>query len=420
MLTVHILASGSEGNSLLVSGEGTHVLLDAGISARRITAALRELGLSPRDLSGVLLTHEHSDHVSGLATLVKQDRPPLYATVGTARAVCRRVPAAADVLRAIPRQGTFDVGDIRVTVFPTSHDAAESVDYRFDCGGSAVGVLTDTGCVPPAAEDILRGVGLMVLESNHDVEWLLSGPYPLLSQAAHSRCLRTPVQQRRRFSGAASGGLRNAAIRSGAPEPGEQHAGARPADRVAGAQRAGRVRDRSAPRSAQRPLRGGGVYMQRVTVLCVGKLKEKFYTDAAAEYVKRLQRYCKLDVVELPECRLPEEPSPAEIQKALQTEGAAIRERLPRGGAVVALCIEGKPCSSEELSRRIIDFGVQGKTQITFLIGGSVGLDEGIKKQADWRLSMSPMTFPHHMARIMLLEQIYRAYQIAAGTKYHK
>ena len=87
---------------------------------------------------------------------------------------------------------------------------------------------------------------------------------------------------------------------------------------------------------------------------------------------------------------------------------------------MVALCIEGKPCSSEELSRRIIDFGVQGKTQITFLIGGSVGLDESIKKQADWRLSMAPMTFPQHMARIMLLEQIYRAYQIAAGTKYHK
>ena len=160
--------------------------------------------------------------------------------------------------------------------------------------------------------------------------------------------------------------------------------------------------------------------MQRVTVLCVGKLKEKFYTDAAAEYVKRLQRYCKLDVVELPEYRLPEEPSPAEIQKALQTEGAAIRERLPRGGAMVALCIEGKPCSSEELSRRIIDFGVQGKTQITFLIGGSVGLDGSLKQQADWRLSMSPMTFPHHMARIMLLEQIYRAYQIAGGAKYHK
>ena len=160
--------------------------------------------------------------------------------------------------------------------------------------------------------------------------------------------------------------------------------------------------------------------MQRVTVLCVGKLKEKFYIDAAAEYVKRLQRHCKLELIELPEQRLPDDPSPAEIQKALRAEGDAIRERLPKGGAVIALCIEGKPCSSQELSRRMADFGVQGKTQLTFLIGGSVGLDEDLKRRADWRLSMSPMTFPHHMARIMLLEQIYRAYQVADGTQYHK
>ena len=160
--------------------------------------------------------------------------------------------------------------------------------------------------------------------------------------------------------------------------------------------------------------------MQKVTILCVGKLKEKFYIDAAAEYVKRLQSLCRLEIVELPESRLPDEPSPAEIRRALQAEAAAIREKLPKGGALVAMCIEGKPCSSEELSRRMADFGVQGKTQITFLIGGSVGLSEDLKRQADWRLSMSPMTFPHHLARIMLLEQIYRACQIAAGTKYHK
>ena len=160
--------------------------------------------------------------------------------------------------------------------------------------------------------------------------------------------------------------------------------------------------------------------MQRVTVLCVGKLKEKFYIDAAAEYVKRLQRHCKLELIELPEQRLPDDPSPAEIQKALRAEGDAIREKLPKGGAVIALCIEGKPCSSQELSRRMADLAVQGKTQLTFLIGGSVGLDEDLKRRADWRLSMSPMTFPHHMARIMLLEQIYRAYQIADGTKYHE
>lgn len=160
--------------------------------------------------------------------------------------------------------------------------------------------------------------------------------------------------------------------------------------------------------------------MQRVTVLCVGKLKEKFYLEAAAEYIKRLQRFCKLELVELPESRLPESPSPAEVQRALAAEAVAIRERLPKGGAVIALCIEGKPCSSVELSRRMEELAVAGKTQLTFLIGGSVGLDESLKRQADWRLSMSPMTFPHHLARIMLLEQIYRAYQISAGTKYHK
>lgn len=159
--------------------------------------------------------------------------------------------------------------------------------------------------------------------------------------------------------------------------------------------------------------------MQKITVLCVGKLKEKFYQEAAAEYAKRLGRHCKLEIIELPESRLPEDPSAAEIQRALAAEAAAIRERLPRGGAVIALCIEGKPCSSVELSRRMQELAVSGKSQLTFLIGGSVGLSEDLKRQADWRLSMSPMTFPHHLARIMLLEQIYRACQIAAGTKYH-
>ena len=160
--------------------------------------------------------------------------------------------------------------------------------------------------------------------------------------------------------------------------------------------------------------------MQKITVLCVGKLKERFYQEAAAEYVKRLGRHCKLDVVELPESRLPEDPSPGEIQRALAAEAAAIREKLPRGGAVIALCIEGKPCSSVELSRRMQELAVSGKSQLTFLIGGSVGLDEGLKRQADWRLSMSPMTFPHHLFRVMALEQLYRAESICAGSKYHK
>lgn len=160
--------------------------------------------------------------------------------------------------------------------------------------------------------------------------------------------------------------------------------------------------------------------MRRVTLICVGKLKEKFYAEAAAEYVKRLGRYCKLTVVELPEERLPENPSQAQIDGALEREAAAIRGRLPSAARLIALCVEGRERSSEDLARLMETWAGQGESQLVFLIGGSFGLHESVKAQAAEKLSMSPMTFPHHLARVMLLEQIYRAYQIAAGTRYHK
>ena len=164
--------------------------------------------------------------------------------------------------------------------------------------------------------------------------------------------------------------------------------------------------------------------MQKVTLLCVGKLKEKFYMEAAAEYTKRLSRYCKLEIVELPEERLPENPSPAQIDAALLKEAAAIRGKLPPSSRVIALCIEGKLQSSEELAQTLAAWAsgaVSGlEKRLVFLIGGSFGLHESIKAEAWAKLSMSPMTFPHHLARVMLLEQIYRAYQINGGTRYHK
>ena len=160
--------------------------------------------------------------------------------------------------------------------------------------------------------------------------------------------------------------------------------------------------------------------MQKITVICVGRLKEKFYIAAAAEYVKRLHRFCDLEIVELPEYRLSDNPSPSEIEKALASESRLISDKIPHGSTVAALCIEGNPCSSESLACRLQEIAVSSRPHITFLIGGSVGLDKNLKSRCDWRLSMSPMTFPHHMARVMLLEQIYRAYQIQSGTKYHK
>ena len=160
--------------------------------------------------------------------------------------------------------------------------------------------------------------------------------------------------------------------------------------------------------------------MQKVSIICVGKLKEKFYADAVAEYTKRLGRFCKLEIVELAEERLPEDPSPAQIGAALAKEADAIRGKLPPSAYVIAMCVEGKTRSSEEMARLMADSAGRGDSHLVFLIGGSFGLHPSVKELAAVKLSMSPMTFPHHLARVMLLEQIYRAYQINAGSKYHK
>ena len=160
--------------------------------------------------------------------------------------------------------------------------------------------------------------------------------------------------------------------------------------------------------------------MQKVTIICTGKLKEKFYLDAAAEYAKRLSRFCTLTILELPEERLPESPSPAQIEAALAREADAVRAKLPAGCLLIAMCVEGQERSSEALARYLADSAAQGASHIVFLIGSSFGMHPSLKQQADLRLSMSPMTFPHHLLRVMLLEQIYRAYQINAGSRYHK
>ncbi len=160
--------------------------------------------------------------------------------------------------------------------------------------------------------------------------------------------------------------------------------------------------------------------MLTVTLICVGKLKEKFYLAAAAEYKKRLSAFCKLNLIELPETRLPERPSQAQIDQALEREAGLILDKVPKGSALIPLCVEGEQLTSPQLAARMERWAVQGQSALTFVIGGSFGLHPRVKEQGVFRLSMSPMTFPHHLARIMVLEQIYRGFQINAGTRYHK
>ena len=157
-----------------------------------------------------------------------------------------------------------------------------------------------------------------------------------------------------------------------------------------------------------------------ITLICMGKLKEKFYTAAAAGYEKRLKGYCQFKILELPEVRLPEDPSPAEIAAGLEKEAELIFSKIPKGAWFCTLTPEGKVISSEALANKMKDVKLSGKSSACFLIGSSFGISPRVKEKADFKLSMGPMTFPHHLARIMVLEQLYRAEAIQAGSKYHK
>ena len=160
--------------------------------------------------------------------------------------------------------------------------------------------------------------------------------------------------------------------------------------------------------------------MFEITLIAMGKLKEKFYLSAAAEYEKRMKGYCQFKLLELPETRLPENPSPAEITAGLEKEADLILTKIPKGAWFCVLTPEGKLLSSESLADRLKDVKNSGKSSACFLIGSSFGMAQRVKEKADFKLSMSPMTFPHHLARVMVLEQLYRAEAIQAGSKYHK
>lgn len=158
----------------------------------------------------------------------------------------------------------------------------------------------------------------------------------------------------------------------------------------------------------------------KITILCVGKVKEKFYRDAIDEFTKRLSRYCKLEVVEVADEKTVEEASDTEIKIVKDKEGERLLKNIKEDACVICLCIDGKQLDSEELSEKMEQLAIQGKSHIYFVIGGSLGLADAVVKRADYKLSFSKMTFPHQLMRVILLEQVYRAYRIMNNEPYHK
>lgn len=157
-----------------------------------------------------------------------------------------------------------------------------------------------------------------------------------------------------------------------------------------------------------------------ITIISVGKIKEKYFVGAINEYKKRLSRYCKLNIVEVSDEKAPENLSDKEMIMIKDAEGEKILKHVKDGMYVIALDIQGKMLSSEKLSKKIESLGVEGNSSIAFVIGGSLGLADGVKKRSDYKLSFSPMTFPHQLMRVVLLEQIYRGFRIMKGEPYHK
>ena len=160
--------------------------------------------------------------------------------------------------------------------------------------------------------------------------------------------------------------------------------------------------------------------MLNIKLICVGKLRERFYIDAFNEYARRLSAYCKFECVELIETKLGDKPSDKEIENALVRESADIEKAIPKDAYVIAMCVGAKQLKSEELAQKINSLALSGRGKICFIIGGSFGMAESVKQHADMRLGMSEMTFPHHLARVMLTEQIYRSFKIIEGSRYHK
>lgn len=161
--------------------------------------------------------------------------------------------------------------------------------------------------------------------------------------------------------------------------------------------------------------------MIKINIICIGKIKEKYFTDAISEYAKRLTAFCKFSIIELSEEKIrSNNPNQSQIDEVIEAEGKRIMQKISQSDYVVAMCIEGKVLSSEELSKTIDNVSLSGKSTIDFIIGGSYGLSNEVKSRANLKLSMSRMTFPHTMARMILSEQIYRAFEISTNGKYHK
>ena len=396
------------------------ILVDIGVSARRCEQKLRQVGADPAEIKGIFVTHEHADHAAGVRVFATRYHIPVFAHPAVLEQMARQGNLNEKV-DARPFAEVGDFMDLEVLPFALSHDSVACQGYKFTMpDGRHIAVCTDTGYITSAAKAALPGTDLVFLESNHEPSMVRAGSYPYPRNSAFCPIPAIcPIRTAPPLPGSCA--RRHHPLCAVSSEPGEQYAFFGIPDHRGGSDGVG------CPAGGRLPLAGGrtgagrrvpGV-MIRITVLTVGKLKEKYLREGRDEYLKRLSAFSKVQVVELPESRCPADPSPAEIQRVLEQEGDSILAKIPKGARVIPLCIEGRELSSAQLAARVADFSQQS-SHLVFVIGGSYGLSPRVKAAGDLRLSFGKMTLPHQLARLVLLEQIYRACAINNHSKYHK
>lgn len=403
----HVLASGSKGNSTFIVEKTTGILIDCGISKKQLVYRLKEIGYTIDDIDYVLLTHDHADHNKNIHIF---DKEIVYTAKGN-------IDDLDEDHELVPYT-SYTFGDIDVYVLRLSHDATNPIGFIFE-GDETLLYMTDTGYVSQKNKELIHNLNYYIIESNHDIEMLMA--------------TRRPFSLKNRIMGD-TGHLNNEysahlmcdVIGENTKEIVLAHLSQDANTKEKALETYYSIFDEENIKFDKEMIKAASqtsVFLEEnmnIKIITVGKLKEKYLRDGVQEYVKRLGAYAHVNLIEVPDEKIPNNPSLAEETLVKSKEGRKILDHVKQNDFMILLDVASREMDSVAFSQYIEKKMIDGYSTIVFVIGGSLGHGEDILTRADFKLSFSPMTFPHQLMRLILVEQIYRAFKIMKNETYHK
>lgn len=416
------LYSGSSGNSSLIESDNAKILVDCGTSCKKITDALNNMNIDASTLDGILITHEHSDHVKGLSVISKKYHIPIYINEKTFDSLNFDTTSFDKIF--FKTNEDFSIKDLKVHPFSIPHDAADPCGFAFFYGNNKVSIATDVGHINNSIIDNLSGSSFVLLESNYEPDLLKSSfyPYSLKKRILGPNGHLSNEDAGEAISVLAKNGVNKIALGHLSKENNFPELAYKTVleniinNKVDVNNLSISVAHRDKPDEIINIA--WGIFMLHINIYCVGKIKENFLKDAITEYSKRLSKYCTLQIIEVPDKAIPEKSNASIEKQIIDFESSEILNKIDMSSYKIALDLSGKQFSSEELAAKINDIA-QINSTISFIIGGSLGLNDEVRNICNEKISFSKMTFPHQLMRVILLEQIFRAFKINNNEKYH-